>query len=460
MPGLRVERGVRVTVQLDQPDPKAVEAERALLGGLLQEPNELVEVCRTLRPDDFYRPEHGALYALLLAMQAKGEPIDMITVADRMIRGGRMERFGGPAYVAELPEHAPSTANLDYYARIIVRKAQLRQMIATCLDLANRAYSDDGDLSLLASGGAVQLTEIGSRVSAKQALWTMEELGVEYEQDAGGEELGSVAPPLGYGLGSQLDEMLNGGAQGGELVVIGGRPGMGKTGFAIGRLVHWARMGRGVLLASIEQRRKEIHLRNLAVALGQTTAEIKSWPADDAERRGCERDMVTLQVFDHSRPTMKEIEAQAARVQARWGKCAAIAIDYLKLVNHERERGDRPDQYIGRSAEQAKQLARKFDCPVLLLAQLNRKGEELKPSRRKSKGTAWWDKVALPEDSHLRDSGDIEAHADVILFPVSGAGYDLPDPGLGAVKVAKNRNGKTGVVPLRWDGPCATYRGT
>ena len=448
---------------MDHPTPAAVDAERALLGGILMDGRELVELSRTVRPEDFYRPEHGALFRLLQVMQATGAGTDLVSVCEKLVRSeDNGSRYGGMAYVAELPEHLPSTGSLAYYAERVVCLSQARAMIAATMQAVEELHVAD-DPSRVASLAAGRLVELAARSQAKRTTWSMTELHQDWQQGQDDVEAGCVPDPLPTGIG-QLDKLLTGGGlHPGQLVVVGGQPGMGKTGLALAVATHVAAMGRPVAFQSIEQPQSEIFLRALAVRLEEDTGVLSQQPSDDEPIARASDELGTLYVTHLPGQTMRQVELEVARVVARAGACKLVVIDHLHMVHHEKERDELVSTYVGRSAQQAKEIATKFQVPVMLLAQMNRGiNARTAPPKKDRRTDDWWEGVALPIAGDLRDSGTIEAMADVILFPVNAVGCkSVRDPGdeeLGAIVIAKQRNGPTGVVPVQWHGKCATYR--
>lgn len=211
---------------LDRPFPQAIEAERALLGGLLQQPDQLATVGESVQPDDFYRAEHGALLKLLLEMHGRGESIDLVTVSDRITREGQAQRFGGVAYVVELPEHVPSTANLPHYAEVIKDKSTLRELIRAARELAEQAYLQPDDVSQLVERAAKDFTGLGrggSRRSWRQISLIVDEelLRIEKLSERGGTTTGATTGFV------DLDKKLAG-LQPTDLLILAARPAMGK----------------------------------------------------------------------------------------------------------------------------------------------------------------------------------------------------------------------------------------
>ncbi|MEQ1569105.1 MAG: replicative DNA helicase [Myxococcota bacterium] len=428
---------------LDRPSPAAVEAERALLGGLLQEPVELLRVAELVRPEDFYRPEHGALFRLLGEMQGRGESIDLVTVADRILRGDGADRFGGAGYVAELPEHAPSTANLPHYAEVIREKAALRELIRVSLDLVNTAFAQPDDVNALIDRAAREVTGLGiggGRKSWRQVSEVVDEELLRIEKLA---EKGGTTTGLTTGF-ADLDKKLAG-LHSSDLLILAARPAMGKTALALNVAQNVALMeGCGVGVFSMEMSRGQLVTRMLCchglVDAGRVrtgTMETDDWDrfldASEHLRKA------KIHIDDTPGLAVSELRARARRLKTEHPDLGLIVIDYLQLMRGDDARAPR-EQQISAISRGLKALAKDLECAVVALSQLNRAVESRADKR--------------PLVSDLRESGAIEQDADVILFIYRDEYYNPEslDKGLAEVIIAKQRNGPTGTVKLAFQG--------
>jgi replicative DNA helicase len=428
---------------LDRPSPAAVEAERALLGGLLQEPSELLRVAELVRPEDFYRPEHGALFRLLGEMQARGESIDLVTVADRIVRGEGADRFGGAGYVAELPEHAPSTANLPHYAEVVREKAALRELIRVSLDLASSAFAQPDDVNELIDRAAREVTGLGvggGRKSWRQISEIVDEELLRIEKLA---EKGGTTTGLTTGF-ADLDKKLAG-LHPTDLMILAARPAMGKTALALNIAQNVALMENvAVGVFSMEMSRGQLVTRMLCchglVDAGKVrtgTLETDDWDRflDASEYLRKAR----IHIDDTPGLALAELRARARRLKTESPDLGVIVIDYLQLMRGDDARAPR-EQQISAISRGLKALAKDLECTVIGLSQLNRAVESRQDKR--------------PLVSDLRESGAIEQDADVILFIYRDEYYNPEslDKGLAEVIIAKQRNGPTGTVKLAFQG--------
>lgn len=426
-----------------RPYPHSVEAERALLGGLLQEPDKLLEIGDVLGPDDFYRPDHGELYRLLTTMADQGKAIDLVTLPRHLASEGREERYGGIAYVMELPEHAPSTANLDHYAAVIREQALLRSLIATAEDVSRKAFHAPDDVGVLVEGAIKDLAALGQghrgdswgRISLiiDDELTKIEELA-EVEGDVVGMTTGFNA----------LDLKLTG-LRGGQLIILAARPGMGKTALALNMAQFAAlRTGKGVGIFSLEMTRGELVGRMLTTQSMIDAGRIRTGNLDQDEWTrllDASDELRGTRVYIDDTPALPigDLRARSRKLAADDPSLGLIVIDYLQLM-----RGDDPKaprvQQVGDISRGLKALAKDLDVPVIALSQLNR-GVESRQDKR-------------PMLSDLRESGAIEQDADVILFIYRDDYYDKDsqEPGVAEVIIAKQRAGSTGTVKLAFQG--------
>ncbi len=447
---------------MDKPTPQAVEAERALLGVLLTDPAQLVQL-HDLEPEDFYRIEHGALFRLLNVMARSGMPIDLVTVIDEISKGaGGADRYGSAGYVADLPDHAPSTANLSYYATVIREKSTLRKLIKLGVDTVNGAIEQRSSTDI-ARTILTEVADIGTAARKGRHTMSIAELALEQPDHWADVEAGVAMPPLETGL-EQLDMLLSGGLRPGEHVVVAGLTSMGKTAFAGGLAVKWALDdGRRVLYHSGEMpKRWNMTVRMQAIASGLSASHILQGQLDEEEMdhlAAVSRKLDGLFVHDRPSASIDHIAAEARRLWALGG-LSAIFVDHLGLVRHRKEHGDNGAQAIGRSTKILVDLAKELNCVVVTLVQLNRAARKNEAARKEADPGKWWTKVGIPRVEQLRDSGEIEEDADVILFPVRAAGYGIEDPLLAnraAIVVPKVRMGVVGVAECRWNGTTAQY---
>lgn len=456
--------------------PHDLAAERALLGSALVDDRVLALVAGLVDVPDFYLPQHGHLWGLLLAMAQDSVPIDLVTVSERALRSGLIGRLGGAGYVAELPERVPSTANALHYAEIVRSTSARRRLLSGLHEAARKVQegTDAGDVfeALLEATAAKQRTDTWSAADAWEAN--------EREADdifRGTREVASERV-LGSGY-PDLDRVLRGGFRGGDLVVVGALTSMGKSSLAMGTMAHAALSGHRALYLSCEPRVVEWTQRLMAVVTevpltlcAPASARLRSqshW--DRLAQYGPLLERLRQVRLSH-RPGLSLAQARTyAKREALRGQVDYVVVDHLHLMNHGKTRDETLAQAIARTSQGLKELAGELNCAVIALAQFNRSADSTETRRSKALTSdgEWWDAVPLPVTSDIRESGALEQDADVILFPVraSAAGPGrtplMSGPGgatdsAAVVKVAKQRNGPVGRVGLVWDAQCSAFR--
>jgi replicative DNA helicase len=405
--------------------PRDLEAEDSLLGAILLDSQSIARVLDLARPDDLYRENNGAVYGAALRLFRQGEPIDTVTVAGELTKAGLLDRVGGRAHLALLQENCPTAANIETYARRIRECSIKRQLIAAGTTATKRGYDRRLSAEEAVGASAQQILGIG-QVDANYKYPIAEVVDEVLEWLEVVRTVGGIAG-MKCGL-ADLDE-LTGGWKTSELVIVGARPGTGKTSLAVLAAITAARNGTPVLFFTIEMDRVSLILRAACMVAGVDSEAVKrNLLGDDARKRlqGELDAMTRLPITVIDCPSLDEyaLIAQARRAQMQ-EQVGLVVVDYLQLVNGEKR--DNRVQEVSRITRSLKQIARDLRCPVLALAQLNREVE----------GRA--DKK--PQLSDLRETGEIEATADqVILIHRTDAVVKL--------LVAKNRNGRTGEVAV------------
>ena len=431
--------------------PHSVAAERALLGGLMLRPKSFAKLDE-LTAEDFHRPEHGRMFELLGAMWRTGTPIDLVSVPERVAQSGEPDRFGGIAYVLGLPDACPATVNLAHYAREIRRDAVRRRGIEAIADLTERfhdrseepaAVVEEAISSMLQAG--FQEMDSGWADAGKIATSVADEV-FEAIEDPGKARARRHGATTGF---RSLDASLSG-MMPGDLIVIAGRPGMGKTAFVNGIAVRVSRAAdpkkaRTVGYFSLEMSREQLVNRMIGERGKVPVAMFRRMNPSAYDRQGVEfgRDWLRhcrIMIDDTAGVTVDQIRARSQKLHAMSDDgLALVIVDYIQLVEGD-ARMPR-EQVVARTSRQLKKLGKDLGCPVLALAQLNR-GVEQRKNRR-------------PMISDLRESGAIEQDADAILMLYRDEYYhphDTKAPGVVEVNVAKNRNGQPTTVKFKFEG--------
>ncbi len=421
--------------------PQNIEAEQNLLGGLLVDETALPRVIELVQPSDFYKEAHGIIYSAILNLFDRNEPRDLVTVHNALLSTGKLEAVGGASYLAELADIMPFAANIEYYARIVRDKSLLRKLIQASAEIAGRCYEDSGgDVDDILADAESSIFEI-SQQKLKKSFHPIR--GVLTSSIKKIESL-FERKEMVTGIPSGFDDLdkLTAGFQPSDLIIIAGRPSMGKTAFALNIVQHAAISG-GVPVAffSLEMSREQLALRMLCSEARIDAQRVRTgflseedWPRITAAAGM----LAEAKIFIDDTPALPilEMRAKARRLQVEQG-LGLVVVDYLQLMRG-RHNVERREQEISEISRSLKAMAKELNVPVIALSQLNRKVED-RPNKR-------------PQMSDLRESGAIEQDADVIMFiyrdEVYNKAEDNPNRGKAEIIVGKQRNGPTGVVHL------------
>ena len=419
--------------------PHNLEAEEAVLGALLLDRDAIIRVAAALGPEDFYRGAHAAIYRAIVDLYNRREPPDLLTVAAELERRDELEHVGGVAALAGLVGAVPTSVHVEYYGQIVARTATLRRLIAAGTRIVTIGYDERQDVDEALDAAQRAVHEVAQNRGARDFVSIAEVLEGYFDRlDRLQERRGEiVGVPTGY---TDLDA-LTGGLQKGDLVILAARPGGGKTALSLGLAYHAALAGKTVAIFNLEMPAEQLVQRLLAMETGIDSHRLRLGHISDDEWERISRAFGTLselQIFIDDTPAIgiMGLRAKARRLQAERG-LDFVQVDYLQLMQGTR-RGDNRVQEVSEISRGLKALARELNVPVLALAQLSRSVE----SRASH----------IPMLSDLRESGTIEADADVVLFIYREELYDpeTEKKGTAEVHIAKHRNGPLGVVNLRF----------
>ncbi|MEJ5300581.1 MAG: replicative DNA helicase [Thermodesulforhabdaceae bacterium] len=422
--------------------PHSKEAEQSLLGGLLQDQDAVPGVLEILKGDDFFIPSHRKIFKAITELFGENQPIDLVTVAERLRTKGELESIGGATYLAQLTERVFSAEHAVTYAKIIADKAILRRLIETSGKIAGWCYENPESVDEVldrAESSIFSLSEARIQSSYFPIESIVKENLLRIEALKNRQEIVTGVPSHFTDL-----DRLTAGFQKGDLIIIAGRPGMGKTAFALNIARNVAVESEiPVAFFSLEMSKEQIGMRLMCMEARVDSQKVRTGFISQEE---CARLMATGQVFmrtslfvdDQPAITPLELRAKARRIMAERG-LGIIIVDYLQLMRIN-ERLERREQEISEISRSLKALAKELNIPVIALSQLNRKVEERHDKR--------------PQLSDLRESGAIEQDADVIIFLYRDEVYnkDTNDKGIVEVLVRKQRNGPTGELKLSFIG--------
>jgi replicative DNA helicase len=428
--------------------PHSLEAEQSVLGGLLLDNDASDRVGDVASADDFYSDAHRVIYRHVMQLIANGKPADVVTLAESLSSAQKLDYVGGLAYLGALVQNVPTAANIRHYAQIVRDRSILRQLAATAGEIADTAYNplgrsakmvlDEAEAKVLhiaeqGSRGAQNFHEIGKLLAS-----VVDRIETLYNRDNPSDVTGV---PTGF---VDLDRMTSG-FQPGDLIIVAGRPSMGKTSLAlnIGENVALD-TGMPVAVFSMEMGASQLALRMIGSVgrLDQHKLRTGRLVAEDWDKLSAALGRLNeAPILIDETPALNAIEvrSRARRLMRQYGKLGLVIVDYLQLMQASTQGENRATE-LSEISRAMKSLAKELQVPVVALSQLNRSLEQ-RPDKR-------------PVMSDLRESGALEQDADVILFIYRDEVYkpDSPDKGTAEILISKQRNGPTGKVTLTFRG--------
>jgi replicative DNA helicase len=425
---------------LDRQPPQDLAAEQSVLGGMMLSKDAIADVVEVLRPGDFYRPAHQAVYDCVLDLYGRGEPADAVTVSADLERRGELRRVGGAPYLHTLIATVPTAANAGYYAEIVAEKAILRRLVEAGTRIVQLGYAgaDGADVNEVVDRAQSSIYDVTERrmsedyVALEELLQpTMDE--IDAIASRGGASLGV---PTGF---EDLDAVTNG-LHPGQMIIVAARPGIGKStlGLDFARSCS-VRHGMTSVIFSLEMSRTEIVMRMLSAEAKIRLADMRGGRMTDDDwtrlaRRMSEVSEAPLFVDDSPNMTMMEIRAKARRLKQR-NDLKLIIVDYMQLMTSGK-RVESRQQEVSEFSRQLKLLAKELEVPVVAISQLNR-GPEQRTDKR-------------PMLADLRESGSLEQDADMVVLIHRPDAWERDDPRAGEADLilAKHRAGPTTTVTV------------
>ena len=421
--------------------PFSLIAEQSLLGSILVDPEALNDVAEIVTANDFYLTEHSQIYTAMHELFLINKEIDIVTLIDMLVSKGIYSKSGGEDYIRSLYQAVPNALNVKDYATIVKQKSLLRSLIGVCSDISDKAYSEEGSADELVEYAEAKVFDIASGKDTKGFKHIRDVIGNVYQNlhILATEGEGSQSTKTGF---SGIDNVLAGMGNS-DLVLIGARPGMGKTSFALNIATNVAQMsGKNVCIFSLEMSAEQLVTRIISseamidsYALRTGKLDNKNWQdiaATTTKLAGC-----NILIDDTAGITVTGMKAKLRRVQ----NLGLVVVDYLQLMQSDR-RTDNRVQEVGDISRGLKLMAKELNVPVICCAQLSR-GPESRTDKR-------------PMLSDLRDSGAIEQDADTVIFLYRDEYYDSKNAkdevGRAEVIVAKNRHGALGNIQVGWIG--------
>lgn len=427
--------------------PQNIQAEQALLGSVLLSAEALVQAQEYVYPGDFYRQAHRLIFEAMITLNEQNEAIDLITLVSYLEERGQLEQVGGPSYLAELADMAPTAAHVEHYAKIVEQRAILRRLIQASTEIISQSYDESADVQELLDDAERKIMEVSSHKKRNGFVKIEEVLHESLQQIDELYQHNSTITGLSTGY-KALDQMTSG-LHPDELIIVAARPGVGKTAFALNIAQNvGTRTDETVAIFSLEMGAIQLVNRMLCAEGLIDAGRMRNGQLLQEEYEKLIIAMASLSkanIFIDDTPgiRMSEIRAKARRLMKEQGKLGLIIIDYLQLI--EGSGRESRQQEVSEISRQLKKLSKELQVPVIALSQLSR-GVEHRQDKR-------------PILSDLRESGAIEQDADIVAFlyredyyrPEEDEGGNIPERETSdaiEVIIEKNRSGERGTVEL------------
>lgn len=444
---------------LEKLTPQNLEAEQSLLGSLLLDKDAIIKVGDQVSAEDFYAEKHRTIFESMVDLFRKHEPIDLLSLSNRLQEKNELERIGGRAYLIQLSNAVPTASHVLHYAQIVQKKATLRRLIHAAQDITALGYDEAEDIERVLDDAEQKLFHVSQKFLKASFTPIQDILDSAFERiDELHREKGKLR---GLSCGFTDVDSILGGLQKSDLIILAARPSCGKTSLALDIARNVAvRSKAPVGMFSLEMSKEQLVDRMLCAEANvnlwsmRTGRLSEAGQNDDFTRIGHALGVLSeapIFIDDSASATIMEIRTKARRLQMEKG-LSLLVIDYLQLMESRGGNSDNRTQEISEITRGLKSIARELNIPVLALSQLARAVELQKP--------------AIPKLAHLRESGSIEQDADIVLFiyrKAADKNYRLEDlspeeRNTAEIHIAKHRNGPTGVVPLFFDDSRASFK--
>lgn len=430
--------------------PQDLEAERSVLGALLIDKLAITKIADIITPADFYHPGHQAIFAAVITLFERGEPIDILTVSDALKRMKRLKEIGGTDYLTDLVQSVPTSAHIERYAELVKEKRVRRDLVSAAAEV-NESALEAGNFENLLDQVEQRIFSIAQRSRPQKFTHIKDELPAAYERLEKlhrGERGALRGIPTKF---SKIDSLLSG-LQPSDLIIVGARPSFGKTSFALDIARQAALVGHPVGIFSLEMSRDQVIDRLIAAQAQVPLWRLRTGRLNDelefslVQESLDELAKAPLYIDDSATPTILSIRSMARRLQLEHGLDLVI-VDYLQLIKPYGT-SDNMVQQVTEISRGLKALARELKVPVVALSQLSREVDKRD--------------VKIPRLSDLRESGSLEQDADVVMFLYRKDRDRLElspeEQNIVEIIIAKHRNGPLGTVPLKFDAERVSFR--
>jgi len=439
--------------KFDKLPPQNIEAEQSVLGSILLNKKAIIKIADILRPDDFYRDTHGLIYETMLELFEKNEPIDLMTISNRLEEKKQLEKIGGSSYLTNLVNSVPTASNVVHYAKVVQRKKMLRDLIEAAYDITQLSFQEKEDIEQILDQAEKNIFAVSQR-SLKQFFTPIKPaLEEAFERiDQLHKHEGGTLRGIATGF-PDLDNYLAG-LQKSDYILLAARPSIGKTTLALDIARHVAVRGKQpVGIFSLEMAASQVVDRILCAEAKIDLWKLRTGRLSD---KGEDNDFTKIQeamgalsespifIDDSAASTVLEIKTKARRLQAEYG-LGLIIVDYIQLIN-PMNNYDNPVQQMTEISRSLKTLARELNVPLLAVSQLSRATEQRSPR--------------IPRLADLRESGSLEQDADVVLL-IYREDLDIKQSerkNIADIFIAKHRNGPIGQVELYFDQDSVTFK--
>ena len=426
----------------DRTPPQDMAAEQSVLGAMMISKDAIADVAEVLRGADFYRPSHETIHNAIIDLYGRGEPADMVTVADELQRKGELQRVGGAPYLHTITSSVPIAANASYYAGIVREKAILRRLVDAGTRIVQFGYAGEGDVDDLVDQAQAEVYQVTDKRNTEDYAPLSEIMdGVLDEIEAiGNRDAGLYGVPTGF---ADLDDLTNG-LHAGQMIIVAARPAVGKSTIALD-LCRAASIHNNLtsVFFSLEMTKSEITMRLLSAEAKVPLNHIRNGQLSEDDwtklaRKMGEVSSAPVFIDDSPNMTMMEIRAKARRLKQRHD-LRLVVIDYMQLMTSGKKVESRQLE-VSEFSRQIKLLAKELEVPIIALSQLNR-GPEQRSDKR-------------PMLSDLRESGSLEQDADMVILLHREDLYEREStrPGEADLIVAKHRNGPTRDITVAFQG--------
>lgn len=425
----------------DRTPPHNIEAEQAVLGAIFLEPSAVTTASEVLIPEDFYRTSHQLIFAVMMDLAGRGEPVDVVTVTAGLQNEKRLEEAGGVSYLAELADSAPTAANIEYYCGIVEEKSLLRRLIRTATAIVSDGYSREDDIDTILDDAEKNILDVAQRKRVSEFRPIKDILmetydNIEMLQNRKGDITGT---PTGF---IELDRMTAG-FQKSDFIIVAARPSVGKTAFALNIAQNVAtRTEANVAIFSLEMGAQQLAMRMLCAEGNIDAQKLRTGRLEEEDWQKLTMAMGSLSragIYIDDTPGIRvnDIRTKCRRLKQEKG-LDMVVIDYLQLIlgTGGQRRSENRQQEVSEISRTLKAMARELDVPVIALSQLSRSVEARQDKR--------------PMMSDIRESGSIEQDADIVAFLYRDDYYDKESDKQNIIEIiiAKQRNGPVGTVEL------------